>query len=247
MTLSRYGLHCLTWNACIPLSSTTVACRPFHSLPAQVNTSSDNTLKLCRADLTKDAFLHRHPVIPEMLKPLQHGGPLSHAALSPSIDLELIKNVSAVGNMEQEYRCPSRLLQKFSELVILDKVTSINSCYKCPVPTGMIDSMKAPNIIKSEILEGPGKSLPMKEAKIIMRIRHKKMKKHKLKKLRKRMYFLWKKQRLARVAKRMAIYHKELEEIEKEGNTFDPETFVREQLLKAKKGGYTINVFESKS
>lgn len=186
-------------------------------------------------------------MIPEILKPNLYDT-FSFATVSPGRNLEPIKNVSAVGSIEKEYRCPSKLLQQFSELAILDMVTGINSCYKCPVPPGVTDSKKAPNVIKSEIMDGPGNSIqPMKEAKIIMKIRHKKMKKHKLKKLRKRMYFLWRKHRLARVAKRMAIYKKELEEIQKEGETFDPESFIREQLSKAKKGGYYINIFESKS
>jgi len=143
----------------------------------------------------------------------------------------------------QEYVCPSRHTNN-TNFVILDNIASIASFYDCPVST-VIDKIKAPTIQKVEILEGPGKSSPKMEAKIIMKIRHKKMKKHKLKKLRKRMYFLWSRQKRARKMKRLKIYFKELEEIKAKGENFNAEDFVREQIEKAKKGGYGINVLDS--
>lgn len=96
-----------------------------------------------------------------------------------------------------------------------------------------------------ELPEGRHSS-DFKEAKEIMRIRHKKMKKHKLRKLRKRMYFLWKKQKATRKAKRDAIYWKEISDIKKEAEDFSAEAFVKEQLEKARKGGFYIKVMDSK-
>lgn len=128
-------------------------------------------------------------------------------------------------------------------MAILDNTPATNFSYECPVAVPVIDNF-APNLQKSEVME-PGQKPEAKEAKIIMRIRHKKMKKHKLRKLRKRMYFVWRKQKLARKAKRMAIYNKELEAIKATGENFDAEEFVRAQLAKARRGGYYRNVFES--
>uniref|UniRef100_A0A0B7A2Y9 Ribosomal protein mS38 C-terminal domain-containing protein n=1 Tax=Arion vulgaris TaxID=1028688 RepID=A0A0B7A2Y9_9EUPU len=140
----------------------------------------------------------------------------------------------------QKYICPSRLLNNDVNLVILDNVTSITNYYDCPVST-IIDNMKMPSQEKSEISDGPGKNAPKMEAKIIMKIRHRKMKKHKLKKLRKRMYHLWRRHKLARRARRMKIYLKELEEIKKTGEVFNALEFVQQQIAKAKKGGYGLN------
>ncbi|GFO35130.1 pyruvate dehydrogenase e1 beta subunit [Plakobranchus ocellatus] len=143
-----------------------------------------------------------------------------------------------------EYKCPTRLLERLSQVAILDKTPGPNLAYICPVAVPVIDNV-APDVGKSEVQE-PVPQTAVKEAKQILRIRHKKMKKHKLKKLRKRMYFLWKKQKQVRKAKRMAIYNKELEDIKSTGEQFNAEDFVRSQIAKAKRGGYYINVFESK-
>ncbi|XP_005109126.1 uncharacterized protein LOC101847376 [Aplysia californica] len=150
---------------------------------------------------------------------------------------------------ENEYQCPSRLLEHFSHLVVVDAVVERVS-YVCPNSPLPIQPMIAPNLHDTEVREPPGNSMlgesPGKYAKHIMKIRHKKMKKHKLRKLRKRMYFVWKKARLARKAKRKAIYDRELEDIRKTGEQFEAEDFVREQLRKARRGGYFINIFQSR-
>ena len=144
-----------------------------------------------------------------------------------------------------EYKCPATtLLEQLSQIAILDKTPTQNLSYECPVAVPVIENF-APDLEKSEILE-PGSKPVAKEAKMIMRIRHKKMKKHKLKKLRKRMYFLWKRQKQTRKAKRMTIYNKEIEGIKATGEEFNAEEFVRSQLAKARRGGYYINVFETK-
>ncbi|CAG5136048.1 unnamed protein product [Candidula unifasciata] len=139
------------------------------------------------------------------------------------------------------YKCPSRHTEMFSNMIILDNVPSASSFYDCP-ESSLIDSLKAPTVEKSQISEKPGTTAPKMEAKIIMRIRHKKMKKHKLKKLRKRMYALWHRQKLARKAKRMKIYWKEIEEIKKSAEQFNAEEFVKEQIAKAKKGGFSVSL-----
>lgn len=146
----------------------------------------------------------------------------------------------------RSYKCPSVDTGNDINLVILDNVASVTTSYECPV-FSVIDNMKAPSIHKPQIIKEPGISSPMKEASIIMRIRHKKMKKHQRRKLLKRMYFVWKKEKLARKKKRMNLFYSELEEIKKAGDNFSAEDFVKEQLAKARKGGYSIDVFSSKA
>lgn len=149
-----------------------------------------------------------------------------------------------------QYICPSRLDQLFSQLVIMDKVTDVQSHYDCPLPDSVNISKVTPASQggKADILEPPdgGRITDSKEAKEIMRIRHKKMKKHKLRKLRKRMFFLWRKQKAARKAKRNAIYWREIADIKQEAEDFSAEAFVKEQLEKARKGGFYVKVLDSK-
>nr|KAI8737771.1 hypothetical protein BgiMline_025829 [Biomphalaria glabrata] len=230
-SLSRKGLSC--YNAVSRFSSFTVAsvCRSSSAMISQHYQENDvfNSLPNSSAVYflkTKNLDLDSHQV---------------NARTTVS------KEAASSSQVEQQYKCPSRLLEHFSQLVILDTATSLTTFYDCPVSSGFRDSLEAPTSRQDKVVDSPGISQPAKEAKIIMRIRHKKMKKHKLKKLRKRMYFLWSRQKKARKAKRLAKYYKELEEIKKTGEDFNAESFVKEQLLKARKGGFFINVFDSKN
>ncbi|RUS82994.1 hypothetical protein EGW08_009231 [Elysia chlorotica] len=168
------------------------------------------------------------------------GSPLSSLPQPPRQPHRLARSSNIT-----EYRLPATtILEQLSQLAILDRAPATSISYECPVAVPVVDNV-APDLPKSEVVE-PGSTPEAKEAKMIMRIRHKKMKKHKLKKLRKRMYFLWRKQKQMRKAKRMTIYNKELEGIRSTGEQFDAEEFVRAQLAKARRGGYYINVLETK-
>ena len=76
----------------------------------------------------------------------------------------------------------------------------------------------------------------------LMRIRHKKMKKHKLKKLRRRMMFVYRRRKMLKAKKR----EKELVLIEKRwkslASEFDADVFVQDNITNAKKGGWGIDI-----
>lgn len=151
-----------------------------------------------------------------------------------------------------EYICPARLSILLSQVVINDNLNDVKSFYDCPLSNQSISNIITPphrqhNDTVQEAPAPANESNISKEAKEIMRIRHKKMKKHKLRKLRKRMYFLWKKQKAARKAKRDAIYWKEISSIKQEAEDFDAETFVKQQLEKARRGGFYVKTFNPDS
>lgn len=69
-----------------------------------------------------------------------------------------------------------------------------------------------------------------KRAINMLRIRHKKIKKHKRKKLRKKMKFVWAKIRLKRNQKKEKLFQAELIAKIKEAETFDAKEYVNEKL-----------------
>jgi len=150
----------------------------------------------------------------------------------------------------KEYICPSRLLEQFSELVILDKATTVTSSYDLPMTPALQQPIIAPNLHDNEVIEPPpGQLTEQSRAKHckfgIMKIRHLKMKKHKKKKLLKKMYFTWKRLKDRKDARELLAHNKELAAIEKTAHDFDADSYVRGQLAKARKGGYYVNIFDS--
>jgi len=109
----------------------------------------------------------------------------------------------------------------------------------------------APNIHDNEVIEPPPNNSVSEDARAkhckfgIMKIRHLKMKKHKQKKLLKKMYFVWKKDKERKEARALAAHLRDLTAIKKTGDDFDANSYVKEQLQKARKGGYGINIFKS--
>ncbi|XP_024874839.1 uncharacterized protein LOC112456484 [Temnothorax curvispinosus] len=89
--------------------------------------------------------------------------------------------------------------------------------YDSPVPEKSVDLPTSGRIID-------------KQAENMLRIRHKKMKKHKRKKLRKKMKFVWAKIRLKRAHKRERLFQAELRAKVKEAQAFDPKEYVNEKL-----------------
>ena len=130
----------------------------------------------------------------------------------------------------------------------MDTSLAKNLLYDCPMSSRLNKQpVIAPNIRDTEIAEPPVDSSADKYAVNMLRIRARKMRKHKLKKLRKRMFFRWKKIKDARRLRSNAAFEKELNAMKKTGDDFDPRAFVLEQLGKAREGGYKIDILESKS
>lgn len=72
-------------------------------------------------------------------------------------------------------------------------------------------------------------------------IRHRKVKKHKLRKLRKRLIFLNRKLELVKKKKKEKMIQLYEKEQKREADTFDPEKFIEEKISEARKGGWYID------
>ena len=121
------------------------------------------------------------------------------------------------------------------------------SCAEITTPTyaNQVTSLVTPGT--SQIVKiTPGVEQPMKHASsTTLRMRHKKMKKHQLKRLRKRMWAAIRKEKFRKRRKKQRIFKAELAKVKKEGEDFDAEIFVKEKLAKARQGGYQLNILEA--
>ena len=109
------------------------------------------------------------------------------------------------------YRCPSQLLERFSNIAILDNNPRLHQAYELPVMPDLVTSIDAPALHNVEIIEPPSGTVSeeskAKYAKFgIMKIRRLKMKKHKQKKLLKKMYFVWKKDKERKEARELLAH-----------------------------------------
>lgn len=75
-------------------------------------------------------------------------------------------------------------------------------------------------------------------------VRHRKMKKHKLRKFRKRMIFLFRKLKEIKRKKKEKVMLALERECAQKANDFDPELYVDRLITKAKRGGWGIDIFE---
>lgn len=76
----------------------------------------------------------------------------------------------------------------------------------------------------------------------LMTIRHKKMKKHQLKKLRKRMKFVMRRRKEVKRKRRERQILEYEQKMAKEGADYDAEKFIEQQLLKARSAGWGIDI-----
>jgi len=150
----------------------------------------------------------------------------------------------------KEYQCPSRLLEHFSQLVILEPALNKAPSYELPVTVH--HPLIAPNLHDTEVVEPPLNDNVNEESRAkyckygMLEIRRLKMKKHRKRQLLKKFYFVWKKQHEKKEATLMMIHKKELSEMQKKADDFDAKKYVQDQLYKARRGGYYVNVFSSK-
>ncbi|CAD5122459.1 DgyrCDS10882 [Dimorphilus gyrociliatus] len=79
----------------------------------------------------------------------------------------------------------------------------------------------------------------------LVTIRHKKMKKHKLKKFRKRMHYVLKKQKEQRLKKRLKAIKAEEVVLLNEARKWNPEKVLEEEIEAAKRGGWKVDVLEN--
>lgn len=76
----------------------------------------------------------------------------------------------------------------------------------------------------------------------LMTIRHKKMKRHKLRKLRKRMRFVMRKRRAFKQRRKEQVIQEVERKFAKEAADYDPEKYIEERMSLARKSGWGIDV-----
>ena len=163
------------------------------------------------------------------------GGENLHLASWPSAD-------------HLQYICPSQKLSTMPDLVILED-SPFAVLLELPQAPALISSIINPacHTMHSEISEpSHSPTNAPKEAREIMKIRRKKMKRHLLKKFRKRMAFTLRKMKRDRRKKKEAVFQARLASIKDWGDSFSARDWVQEELEKARKGGFYINVLAKK-
>lgn len=145
-------------------------------------------------------------------------------------------------NLSLEYNLPTTC---FLRGIHKGKITQ-NNIFECPSITGehplsnpimepsTDKEIMAPENTKGEIL-----------AKNILKIRRKKMNRHHLKKLRKRMKFVFRRRLHRKMKLKEAKIQEEFRAIMKRAEDFEPRDFVQKNLELARKGGFHIDIFES--
>lgn len=128
------------------------------------------------------------------------------------------------GTLNIDFRMPtSRDLRKIIETPatkispLQEPAKRLPIQYDSPVPEKSIDLPTNGRIVEKQAIN-------------MLRIRHKKMKKHKRKKLRKKMKFVWAKISLKRSQKREKLFQAELIGKVKEAQVFDAKEYVNERL-----------------
>ena len=144
------------------------------------------------------------------------------------------------------YICPTIQLINGFTLIIADERNS--TFYGVP-HRNTISSLIEPSRSVPPNVDDPLNRVrnAVKEARLIMKIRRKKMKKHKRRKLMKRMLFVFRKIRHNRLKKKEAAFQQKLGSIRESGENFDALLWVKEELDKARRGGFFIDVLNAKS
>ncbi|XP_076472314.1 uncharacterized protein LOC143301803 isoform X2 [Babylonia areolata] len=148
-----------------------------------------------------------------------------------------------------EYVCPSEKSSALPELVILEQLPLTTPSYDLPQTSAIVSHIIDPASNSSAEISEPTSSETTnapKEARMIMKIRRKKMKRHLLKKFRKRMAFTLRKMKRDRRKKKEAVFQARLAKIKDWGESFNARDWVQQELDKARKGGFFINVLERK-
>ncbi|KAK2184841.1 hypothetical protein NP493_250g01043 [Ridgeia piscesae] len=154
---------------------------------------------------------------------------------------------------QREYVLPTTSVNSIQKKTILDPTITPQS-YDLPTfsrivtekvtpPPFAITPIADPNPLQAVIDQG-APPLHKEAMPWLVGVRHRKMKKHKLKKFRKRMIFLFRKlNEIKRKKKEKAMLALEREFAQK-ANDFDPEDYVGRLITKAKRGGWGIDIFE---
>ena len=156
-------------------------------------------------------------------------------------------------HQQVEYKLPALSNGFLPKQTILDPVTS-PQVYQLPTHSGVVIEKLTPSLMNVTPIRDPnplqqiidqGAPPVTKECMpYLMRIRKRKMKKHKLRKLRKRMIFLNRKLaeiKKAKKEKKMVAYEAMWAE---RGRSFNADKWVEDRLDQARKGGWGIDVWQ---
>ncbi|XP_064599469.1 small ribosomal subunit protein mS38-like [Liolophura sinensis] len=145
-------------------------------------------------------------------------------------------------NFSLEYNLPTTSVLR----VIHKGKVMENNIFECP---SLISGHPLSNPIVEPCTEkeimAPEKTKVEKLAKNILKIRRRKMNRHHLKKLRKRMKFVFRKRLHRKLKLKEAKLQEEFRAIMKRAEDFEPRDFVQKNLELARKGGFHVNIFES--
>lgn len=130
----------------------------------------------------------------------------------------------------------------FAKAPLIDP-RSLNIVQEFNLPNSRAHSITLPSLKNEAVVDPatkPAENIIKAQPHLIV-IRHKKMKKHKLRKLRKRMMFVFRRRALAkRKAKEKAMQDFEKQCLKK-AELFDPEKFVTERIQAAREGGWHVD------
>lgn len=144
------------------------------------------------------------------------------------------------------YQLPAVWYNTVMKKSIIDPLSNFK-VYDLPMPSGNAYRKDVPNTSPSSIpvaIEDPNKTEVTHKMVLpkLITIRRKKMKKHKLKKLRKRMRFVMRR----RSQKKLKQKEREIQQYEREqakqGEAYSAEQYVDEQLALARKSGWHIDI-----
>lgn len=157
--------------------------------------------------------------------------------------------------MKSEYQCPSKTKP---HMEIFDIVNSTVDFYECPdsskfdvdfiLPTMQFFNdldigRECPGTDKPEMLAKRRKRYEMR----ILRIRARKMNRHKLEKFRKRMKYVFRKFKLRKVKRKQEKLKAEIEEMHAAVRSYDPLAVIKEEIALARRGGFRIDLYGTKT
>lgn len=146
----------------------------------------------------------------------------------------------------REYICPSIQSSMLPRAIILDIANSVVGFYDCPNVLERYSEFITPphkNVTKNTPPHGKAQE---KQAQNLLKIRRRKMNRHLLKKFRKRMKFTLRKQRLQSRRKKEKAFRLVLDKFRIQSDAFDAEQHIKDQLVLAKKGGYKVDIFNTR-
>lgn len=169
--------------------------------------------------------------------------PFLHYGLAP----QCIDKIQLKPGLVTEYRLPTLGGNVYKHRVLDPR---LNTAIVLPERETLAWEKLTPGVASTEVSDPAPAGRPIVEKltmPYLMRIRHRKMKKHKLKRLRKRMIFLNRKLAEVKRKKKEAILRSQEAQYAKWGQDFNPSDYISKELEKARRGGFKVDIFHTRS